>query len=149
MQNDRTSEQHVGEKLSGYLDGELTQQERQRIDLHLEACDDCTKLLGELTELRARMSESLLGGRGEDRWRESMDDGGVQLSRGIGWILVIASVLFLGGIAVVHFIADPGIGGGTKLLIGGFYLGLAALFVSVLRQRLIESKTDKYKDVEI
>ena len=36
-----------------------------------------------------------------------------------------------------------------KLLIGGFYLGLAALFVSVLRQRLIESKTDKYKDVEI
>lgn len=149
MQNDRISDQHVGERLSGYLDGELTQQERQRIDLHLEACDECTKLLGELTELRTRMGESALGGPGEDRWRESMDDGGVQLSRGIGWILVIAAALILGGMAVVHFIADPGIDGGMKLLIGGFYLGLAALFVSVLRQRLIESKTDKYKDVEI
>ena len=51
MQNDRISDQHVGERLSGYLDGELTQQERQRIDLHLEACDECMKLLGELTEL--------------------------------------------------------------------------------------------------
>jgi anti-sigma factor RsiW len=149
MQNDRISDQHVGERLSGYLDGELTQQERQRIDLHLESCEKCTKLLGELAELRTRMSSSAPGGPGEDRWRESMDDDGVRLSRGIGWVLVIAAAIILGGVAVVHFIADPGVDGGMKLLIGGLYLGLAALFVSVLRQRLIESKTDKYKDVEI
>jgi hypothetical protein len=29
------------------------------------------------------------------------------------------------------------------------YGGLLLVFVSVLRQRLIERKTDKYKDVEI
>jgi hypothetical protein len=35
------------------------------------------------------------------------------------------------------------------VLTSALYLGLAALFVSVLRQRLIERKTDRYKDVEI
>ena len=35
------------------------------------------------------------------------------------------------------------------LIIGGFYGGMLLLFISVLRQRLIERKSDKYKDVEI
>jgi hypothetical protein len=33
--------------------------------------------------------------------------------------------------------------------VSAIYLGLGALLVSVLRQRIIERKTDKYKDVEI
>ena len=46
-------------------------------------------------------------------------------------------------------LTDPGIEWFWKLLISAFYLGLIGLFVSVLRQRVIESRTDKYKDVEI
>jgi hypothetical protein len=34
-------------------------------------------------------------------------------------------------------------------MVSAVYLGLGALFASVLRQRLVERKTDKYKDVEI
>jgi hypothetical protein len=34
-------------------------------------------------------------------------------------------------------------------MVAAIYGGLAALLISVLRQRLIERKTDKYKDVEI
>lgn len=34
-------------------------------------------------------------------------------------------------------------------VVGGFYLGFAVLLLSVLRQRLIERKSDKYTDVEI
>ena len=78
-----------------------------------------------------------------------MDDLGVRLSRGIGWLLFLGALLIIGAIAIFAFLADPGISGGWKLLISMFYLGLLALFVSVLRQRLIEHKTDKYKDVEI
>ena len=36
-----------------------------------------------------------------------------------------------------------------KVLISAVYVGLSVLFLSILRQRLIERKTDKYKDVEI
>jgi len=45
--------------------------------------------------------------------------------------------------------ADDGIALGMKVILFAIYGGLAVLFYSVLRQRLIERKTDKYKDVEI
>ena len=141
--------QHVGERLSGYLDGELTQQERQRVDLHLAECPDCRELLDELDGLRRRMGESKLSRRHEDAWREDMNEMGVNLSRGIGWLLFVGALLIIGGAAVIAFLTDPGISGPWKFVISCFYLGLLALFVSVLRQRLIERKTDRYKDVEI
>ena len=142
-------ETHVGERLSGYLDGELTQQERQRVELHLADCDACRGMLGELEALRERMGRSELSRVNEDRWRESMDDTGVQLSRGIGWLLVIGAALLIGAVVIYQLLTDPGISGFMKFVISAFYLGLAGLFFSVLRQRLIERKTDKYKDVEI
>ncbi|MEE4219025.1 MAG: zf-HC2 domain-containing protein [Xanthomonadales bacterium] len=149
MNNSNGGEAHVGERLSGYLDGELTQQEKQRVDLHLADCADCRGLLRELEGLRRRMGRSGLSQKYEDEWRENMDDTGVKLTRGIGWLLLIGAVLIVAAVIVFQFITDPGISGFMKFLIGAFYLGLAALFVSVLRQRLIERKTDRYKDVEI
>ncbi|MEJ2382782.1 MAG: zf-HC2 domain-containing protein [Xanthomonadales bacterium] len=140
---------HVGERLSGYLDGELTQQQRQRVRLHLEECAECAKLLDELTALRARLGESDLSGRSDDRWREDMNESGVTLSRGLGWLLLIGAGVIIGAIAVFEFLTEPGLGAGWKVLISAFYLGWLGLFVSVLRQRLIERKTDRYKDVEI
>jgi len=140
---------HVGERLSGYLDGELTQQEKQYVDLHLSDCGECSEMLRELTALRHRMGQSGLSEKSEDAWREDMDDPGVQLSRGIGWLLLIGSALIIGGFLVFQFLSDPAISGFWKFVISAFYLGLAGLFVSVLRQRLIDRKTDKYKDVEI
>ena len=141
--------EHVGDRLSGYLDGELTQQQRQKVDLHLEQCPQCSKLLVDLQELRGRMHGARLSPMGADQWRENMDEPGVQLSKGIGWVLLIGAVLVLFTIVVFHFLADDSISGFMKFLVSAFYLGWAALFISVLRQRLIERKTDKYKDVEI
>ena len=140
---------HVGDRLSGYLDGELTQQQRQRVALHLEDCTECARLLDELTDLRARMGQSDLSGLPQDEWREDMDDSGVTLSRGLGWLLLIGAGVIIGAIVVFEFLTDPGLGAGWKVLISAFYLGWLGLFVSVLRQRLIERKTDRYKDVEI
>jgi predicted anti-sigma-YlaC factor YlaD len=140
---------HVDERLSGYLDGELTQQQRQRVELHLAACADCARLRDELQALRERLRGSRLSEVGEDQWRENMNDDTVTLTRGIGWLLLIGAVVVIGAVAVYGFLAAPDIGFGWKTLISLFYLGWLALFVSVLRQRLIERKTDKYKDVEI
>ena len=86
---------------------------------------------------------------GEDKWRETMDDGTVNSSRKIGWVLLIGGLLVLAGIGIFGFVLSTGIALGMKLLIVAVYGGLAMLLFSVLRQRLIERKTDKYKDVEI
>jgi anti-sigma factor RsiW len=143
------AEAHVNELLSGYLDDELTQQKWQLVSLHLETCSACSENLEGLRALRERMGQAQLGDTNKDIWREKMDDTAVKLSRGTGWFLLIGGLLAIAGIAIVMFLTSSSISGVEKLLISAVYLGLGALFVSVLRQRLIERKTDKYKDVEI
>jgi hypothetical protein len=140
---------HIGELLSGYIDGELTQQERQRVDVHCDTCEQCRKERDELRQLREQVAQSRLSEYGEDNWRESMNDVTVQTSRGFGWLLLVGGVLAAVGVGVYEFLTDPGIETYAKVIAGAVYGGFAILFVSVLRQRLIERKTDKYKDVEI
>jgi predicted anti-sigma-YlaC factor YlaD len=150
MRNEETaSTQHVGALISGYLDGELTQQERQRVDVHLGDCVDCSGQMAELADLRKRLSGARLSLVGEDIWREKMDDMTVKVSRGIGWLLFLGGLLLVAGFGIWEFVIDTSMGLVTKLVVSAVYVGLGALFLSVLRQRLIERKTDKYKDVEI
>lgn len=145
----RALDQHVGELLSGFVDGELTQQERQLVTLHCERCDECRENLAELRALRERIGKSHLSEVGEDKWRENMNDPTVQTSRSIGWLMFIAGILAVVGVGLVGFITATDIPIGIKLIMVAIYGGLAVLLYSVLRQRLIERKTDKYKDVEI
>lgn len=145
----RFVDQHVGELLSGFVDGELTQQDRQLVTLHCENCAECRENLANLRELRQRIGNARLSGVGEDKWRETMDDTSVQISRGIGWLLFITGVLAFAGIGLISFLFFLDIAVGMKLILIAIYGGLGTLLYSVLRQRLIERKTDKYKDVEI
>ena len=147
--SDERANAHVEEWLSGYLDGELTQQDRQIVDLHLQDCPECTETLAGLRAIRKRLGQAQIGNSNTDHWREKMDDTGVRVSRGVGWVLLIAAAIAIIGIGVFAFLFTPPVGNWEKLLIAAVYVGLGALLVSVLRQRLIERKTDKYKDVEI
>ncbi|MBE9548272.1 MAG: zf-HC2 domain-containing protein [Proteobacteria bacterium] len=149
MTKQRQVDQHIGELLSGLLDGELTQQQRQMVKLHCEGCAECSENLESLRVLRKRIGDAALSEVGEDKWREHMNDKRVETPRSIGWILFIGGLLVVAGIAVSAFLFSDEIHIGMKFLIIAIYGGLATLLYSVLRQRLIERKTDKYKDVEI
>ena len=149
VDENRNIDNHVGELLSGFVDGELTQQQRQLVSLHCDGCEECRETLAKLREIRQSIGKAQLSEVGEDKWRETMNDNTVQTTRNIGWLIFIAGVLAIAGIGVFGFLFSDEIAFGMKLIIIGVYGGLALLFFSVLRQRLIERKTDKYKDVEI
>ena len=107
MVNEKQSvDQHVGEQLSGFLDGELTQQERQLVSLHCDECSECRDNLSRLRELRARIGNSNLSEVGEDKWRETMDETTVHITRGIGWLLFVTGLLVVAGIGLVAFIFE-------------------------------------------
>lgn len=146
---EKSIDQHVGELLSGLLDGELTQQQRQLVNLHCEDCGECSENLASLRELRQRIGDSRLSELGDDHWREDMNDKSVATPRRIGWVVLIGGLLVIAGIFLIEFILSDEIHIGMKLIMIAIYGGLATLLFSVLRQRLIEQKTDKYKDVEI
>jgi predicted anti-sigma-YlaC factor YlaD len=145
----KSATEHVGDLLSGYLDGELTQQQRQKVTLHCADCEPCREDLAELRTLRERIGGANLSEMGEDRWRENMNDATVELSRGIGWLLFLLGLMIAGSFLVYTLLTDSGMPLVVKFILVGVYGGLGVLLFSVLRQRLIERKTDKYKDVEI
>jgi hypothetical protein len=140
---------HVAELLSGYLDGELTQQERQRVDVHCASCKECEISLVEIRALRESLGKARLSDIDQGQWREMMNDTTVKTASGIGWMLFWGGILAAIGFGLIAFITDSSIGLWEKLIVSAIYGGLLALFISVLRQRWIERKTDKYKDVEI
>ena len=78
-----------------------------------------------------------------------MNDTSVQTSRGFGWLAFIAGMLVLLGYVVYEYAIDESVELGVKLAALALVVGLFGLFLSVLRQRFIARKTDKYKDVEI
>ena len=143
------STDHVGELLSGYLDGELTQQQSQLVRLHCETCGECSAELDELTALRERVGAAALAPLDQTVWSERVNDATDRATRGLGWIFLVVGVVGVCGWGVYEFVIDSSLSLTYKLLIGCGYLGLSLLFVSVLRQRLMEQKTDKYKKVEI
>lgn len=150
MSNDLETGRHVGELLSGYIDDELTQQDSQRVKLHLDRCTDCSKELEEILSLQSRIGAARLSNVSQDKWRETMDDVTVKASRGIGWLLFIGGLLVAAGFAIFQFLLIAGsLSLVTKVIVGGIYGGIFLVFISVLRQRLLERKTDRYKDVEI
>jgi hypothetical protein len=78
-----------------------------------------------------------------------MNDKTGKLTQGIGWLLFLGALLIVLGAGALTFFKDPSITVFWKAVITAIWLGLALLFVSVLRQRLVERKSDRYKDVEI
>lgn len=135
--------------ISGYLDGELTQQESQRVRLHVEDCERCNKVYKQLLSVKNQMKTLSYPKSDEQLLEELEKDMTSSLAEKAAWsLLVVAGViaiLFLG----YSFIFDPAISVWIKILYGLFALGGISLFISVLRQRLISYKTDKYKKVKL
>lgn len=139
--------------LMGYLDNELSAEQRRRFEEHLAGCSDCAGELEEFKKLKAITDEVSLA-EPEDRiWQDYW--GGVynRIERGIGWIMfsvaAISLTMYCGFKAIEELIKDPSIEITLKIGLLALIAGLAILFVSILRERLYFWKRDRYKDVRM
>ncbi len=133
--------------ISGYIDGELFQQDEQRVRLHLEGCSTCGKLAQELQTLREVTMATKFVVPTDDQWREAPRSAGSRLFRGLGFVLVgiwLAATLAFAGWELATGPAQPL----EKLLVFGGGLGIGLLFLSVLLDRIRSARTDRYKGVE-
>jgi len=133
--------------LSGYLDGELTQQESQKVALHIEECPNCRKTFEALSKAQLATRQLQIEHPTKKEW-DVMENRILEtLTRGIGWsILIVWSVVTI-AYGTYQFATAPGEPLFEKILVFGFFLGFALLFLSVLCQRLREAKSDRYKGV--
>lgn len=140
--------EQLDQMLSAYLDGELTQQEAQRVRLYLEDSEDARRQYAELQQLQAATSSLSFGPPPDDRLDELEKSLSVQAPRKAGWGLLAGGVVTLTLLVIVRFITMPDVPLTWKLIVGGIGVGLALLLGSVARQRWLELPFDRYRGIK-
>jgi anti-sigma factor RsiW len=134
--------------LSGYLDKELTQQEAQKIELHLQTCAHCRKVLEELREAQRATQTLELAQPSHEEWKHMESHILEKSTRSLGWVILIVWSVMTAAYAGFQFAVSPNEPMIQKVLVFGLFLGIALLFLSVLSERIRESRTDRYKGVQ-
>lgn len=133
--------------ISGYLDGELTQGEEQRVRLHLEDCVECRGLADEISRLREVTMATEFQVPDDTQWDETPRGGLSGFFRNFGWLILIAWIVGVGGYGLWQMATNTE-DLVASLIVFGMWLGFGLVFLSVLIDRLKTRKTDRYRRVE-
>lgn len=140
--------ERIRETLSAYLDGELTQQDGQKVAVHLRGCECCRTVFEDFRRMRDDIRKLEFPRPSDEQWRTMMGGFAFKTTRGVGWLLWIGGAVVLIAYGLYEFIRDPSIHALERVGVLALILGLVLLFLTVLAERLAALKTDKYKDIE-
>lgn len=132
--------------LSGYLDGELTQGDEQRVQVHLEDCEVCRATVDEMTQLQGATMSAEFDVPTDDQWSELPRTRASGVSMRLGWSIVSVWLLTLAGYAASELANsdEPLL---TKVLVFAGWSGFGLLFLGVVLDRLKSMRTDRYREV--
>ncbi len=137
------------ELLSGYLDGELTQQEAQKVMLWLENDNEYKKLHDELLSMRQEVQSLSLQENELDHLDKLIKEPIAKTSRILGFILICSSATILIGFLLFFILTNPAISLAIKIGIGLMGTGSLLLLISVLRQKMLNTSNEKYNRLKI
>ncbi len=135
--------------MSAYLDDELDDAERQRVERHIAACDACRAEFDAMEDVVQRASAMTVAEPPDEVWDRFLDNVYNRLERRVGWTIFILGCVAVLAFGSYHYIVDPWAPATVKTLVATPTVGVAVLFVSVLRQRLSVLRSDRYsRDVK-
>lgn len=138
--------------LAGYIDGELTPEERADVEQHLRSCDECKKELEAFQKLKEVTGAMRYADIPEHVWENYWHGLYRRLELGLGWILLSIGVVLLLGFGLFCLIKDFFLAPAEPLLVkigvGAGGLGLIVLLVSIIRERLFAYRHDRYKEIQ-
>lgn len=132
--------------LSGYLDGELTQAEAQRVRIRLENDPEARRLYEEMRQMRDATLSTEFKLPDDSQWDERPRGGLSLLSRRLGWLLVVVWLVGFTAFGLWQLATTPEVLW-AKLFVFGAVSGFGLLFLSVLLDRLRAAPGDRYRRV--
>lgn len=139
------------ELLAKAIEGALTQEEQEEWAELLLANPALQQELQEHTHIKEVTMGFNFKRPPEETWDRYWAGVYARLERGLAWVLVsigAAVVLAYAGYqAVVEVMSDATLPPVVKLAAAALLLGLAILFVSVLREKWFTHRSDKYREV--
>lgn len=139
---------NIEERLSAYLDGELTQQESQKVEVLLRRSPEWCEKLEHMRRLREQIKELDFPQPTEAEWRNVMSRVTIKATRGLGWLLWIGAAIVLIGYGLYEFADDPSVALLERIGVFAMLAGAVLVFLTVLIERIAARKHDKYKDLE-
>ena len=133
--------------LSGYIDGELTQAQAQRVRIHLEDHPESRDLLNQLRLMRNAAISTEFRVPDDDQWDERPRGPVSFLGRYVGWGLMASWVLAVSLLALWAMAKSTSHWTAKALVFGGF-AGFSLLLLSVVLDRARTFKTDRYRRVQ-
>lgn len=128
-----------------YLDGEMSPDERERVESEIRRS---TELQREIAIFQAMRSDfQTLSFHPADYHRSVWDQVNTQVTRPIGWLLVIVGVTVWMAYGAYVFTTSP-IDPWEKLATGAVVIGILTLLASVIWERYREWGHDPYRDVQ-
>lgn len=138
--------------LMGYLDGELDSPRRAELEQHLRTCTGCSAERGayeNLNRMVQAMNTYTESERAVDQyWKQTYN----RAERSFGWILTGIGAVLLAGYGVFEasreFWTDPTVPLVVRVGAGAGGAGVLVLLVSLIRERLMLRKKERYTEVE-
>ncbi|NOX88399.1 MAG: zf-HC2 domain-containing protein [Calditrichaeota bacterium] len=137
--------------LMGYLDGELDSEQEKELRRHLDTCPACRAEWESFKNLKEDTSNMKFKLLPEMYWDEYWEKVYNKIERGLGWIFFSIGAIILFGFGFYEmfrdFFMNPKEPLALKLGVGFLSIGLIVIFVSVLREKLMVRRVDKYRRV--
>lgn len=130
------------------LDGEMDAKEQATYEDHVKACDDCTRELKEMGRIVELTNDLRLKPPDEEFWASYWDSLYRRMERGSGFMFMILGLVAILLYGVYKAVTSPEFLTFKGISITLILVGLVIVFLSVVRERYHESKSDPYKGVE-
>ena len=139
-------------KTMAYLDNELSDSEINIVKIHLDECPDCRNKYESLNKVKEITGDMKFKKLPEMYWEEYWSHVYNKIERGLSWIFIsigaIIILSFAAWNAMANLINDSEMSTFLKTGIFIFIIGMVVLLVSILREKLMVKKIDKYREVE-
>ena len=151
MKND-ISCKDMSMNIMALLDEELNEDQIGDVKKHLETCDKCSDdyyAIIKVKEVTSKMKfKKLPEFYWDDYWKHIYN----RIERGLSWIFLSLGAIIILGFAGWEFldrlIADQDVHPLLKWGIFIFIIGVIILLISILREKIMVRRVDKYKEIE-
>jgi predicted anti-sigma-YlaC factor YlaD len=131
-----------------YLDGEMTAAEKIEFKEHLSSCGECRQAMNELGSVERLTGMMKIRDPQDDFWEVYWKKLFRRFERKTGWLLMIAGAVLIVLYALWKGVTDFGEITFMKVVMIVVAIGFLMLLISVIRERVHQYKSDRYKDIE-
>lgn len=143
--------ENIHEMLAGYVDGELSEEERHTFEEELNRNPELQAELKEFIKLKEVTGLVKYADLPEEVWESYWQSLYRKTERGVGWIFysIGAIVLVCYGLYELfsNLFVNPEVPILIKIAVSALAVGSAILLVSLIRERIFAYRRDRYKEV--